>query len=122
MRSILLPLALLCALAAPALAQDGPVSRTLASAIDAYDDGNLRGALTILREAQKAAPQDPRVLVWLARVHADLGRDDLAIDYLTQAASTDPEVSRREALLYGRVLQRSSGLRASSVARTYVAE
>lgn len=106
MRSILLPLALLCALAAPALAQDGPVSRTLASAIDAYDDGNLRGALTILREAQKSAPQDPRVLVWLARVHADLGRDDLAIDYLTQAASTDPEVSRREALLYGRVLQR----------------
>ena len=88
------------------LAQDGNVTRTLADARDAYDDGNLRGALTILREAQKAAPNDPRVLVWMARVHADLGRDDLAIEYLDNAAKGDAAVPQREALLHGRVLQR----------------
>jgi len=88
------------------LAQDGNVTRTLADARDAYDDGNLRGALTILREAQKAAPNDPRVLVWMARVHADLGRDDLAIEYFDNAAKGDPAVPQREALLHGRVLQR----------------
>jgi hypothetical protein len=71
-----------------------------------FEQGNLRGALTEFRKLHEKAPMHEGVLIGIARCHAGLGRDDLAIGYLETAITGNAQVRTTEALLYGRILQR----------------
>lgn len=69
-----------------------------------YNVGNLRGALTTYRDLLDELPEDARVMLWIARCHAGLRREDLALTYLDKLAEVDAELANAEQRFRGEVL------------------
>ncbi len=69
-----------------------------------YNVGNLRGALTTYRDLLDELPDDARVMLWIARCHAGLRREDLALTYLDKVAEADAELANEEQRFRGEVL------------------
>jgi len=88
-------LLLVCLLVPAAHAQGAapeldPVAARLASARDAYASGALGDAQALLEEALEAAPEEPDVRLWLARVQNDLGHGEEALETLAPALAAAP--------------------------------
>ena len=83
-----------------------PVKYTIqfAEARHDFNIGNLRGALTTYRDLLDELPNDARVMLWIARCHAGLRREDLALSYLNRLAETDADLANEEQRFRGEVL------------------
>lgn len=101
-----------CALSFNAAAQSDTTSNTLplkytvqfADARHDFNIGNLRGALTTYRDLLDEMPNDARTMLWIARCHAGLRREDLALQYLDKVADTDEKLANSEQRFRGEVL------------------
>lgn len=71
-----------------------------------YNVRNLRGALTDYRSLLEELPEDPRILLWMARCHYGLRREDLAWEYLERMAKADPKLAEGERRFQGQTLHR----------------
>lgn len=71
-----------------------------------YNVRNLRGALTDYRSLLEELPDDARILLWMARCHYGLRREDLAWEYLERVAKVDPQLAESERRFQGQTLHR----------------
>ena len=115
---VVLGLGLACAPAALQAQEDEapsglPVKYALqfADARHDYNVGNLRGALTTYRDLLDELPDDARVMLWIARCHAGLRREDLALTYLDKVADADADLANEEQRFRGRYCMRLGGMR-----------
>lgn len=101
-----------CALSFSAAAQSDTTSNALplkytvqfADARHDFNIGNLRGALTTYRDLLDELPNDARAMLWIARCHAGLRREDLALQYLDKVAAADEKLANSEQRFRGEVL------------------
>ena len=85
-----------------------PVKYTyrLTEARHKYNIQNLRGALTDYRALLEELPEDPRILLWMARCHFGLRREDLAWEYLNRVQRADPLLAESERRFQGQIQHR----------------
>jgi Flp pilus assembly protein TadD len=94
----------------PELPLPPPVEQTLAKASEASTAGNKEQALTLLKEANSAYPDDKTPLLEMAQIKYDGGQYGEAILDAQQALSRDPTDTRANSIIA------ISGLRLSTAA------
>ncbi len=105
----------------PVPKEDITVADPFASAVEAFDRGDLPKAITLLENVVRADPERSEAWTYLGRCHAESDDDSKAIAALDQAVATDPYNLRALMHLTVSCVNEMDGVGASRAVRAWIA-